>query len=245
MNSWRSLIVALAALFTLGGGALVDAISVATGPSAPAGAWAQEAAKAASVEGFRSARFGMTEADVRKALRKDFGIEDSEIEGSVNVVEKTTALEITVNDLLPGSGPARAGYIFGYRSKRLIQVNVVWGVLEPKPTTENLNATANILRGYFLGQGFAPDKVMTRTQLSDGSVIEFRGIDDKGRMALLVFINVPQEKGAARPGSIQPDPFEGVYALSSAPTRPALLLRLSYILNADNSDIFKIQKGNF
>ena len=230
MNSWRSLIVALAALFTLGGGALVDAISAATGPSAPAGAWAQEAAKAASVEGFRSARFGMTEAEVRKALRKDFGLGDSEIVGSENAVEKTTALQITVNDLLPDSGAANVGYVFGYRSKRLIQVNVVWGALEPKPTTENLSATAGILRGYFLGQGFAPDKVMSRTQLSDGSVVEFRGIDDKGRMALLLFSNNPQEKGAAKKG---------------APAQPALSLRLSYILDVDNADIFKIQKGDF
>ncbi len=230
MNSWRSPIVALAALFTLGGGALVDAISAATGPSAPAGASAQEAAKAASVEGFRSARFGMTEAEVRKALTKDVGVKDSEIVGSENAVEKTTALQITVNDLLPDSGSANVGYVFGYRSKLLIQVNVVWGVLEPKPTTENLTATANILRGYFLGQGFAPDKVMTRTQLSDGSVIEFRGIDDKGRMALLLFTNIPQESGAADEG---------------APAQQALSLRLSYILDADNPDVFKIQKGAF
>ncbi len=230
MNRWRSTIVALSALFTLGGGALVDAISAATGPSAPAGAWAHEAAKTASVEGFRSARFGMTEAEVRKALRKDFGLGDSEIVRSENAVEKTTALQITVNDLLPDSGAAKVGYVFGYRSKHLIQVNVVWGVPEPKPTTENLSATANILRGYFLGQGFAPDKVMTKAQLNDGSVIEFRGIDDKGRMALLLFINIPQESGAADEGT---------------PAQQTLSLKLSYLLNPDNPDIFKIQKGDF
>ncbi len=222
--------MALAALFTLGGDALVDAISAGTGPSAPAGAWAQEAAKAASVEGFRSARFGMTEAQVRKALRKDFGVKDSEITGSENAVEKTTALQITVNDLLPDSGPANVGYVFGYRSKRLIQVNVVWGVVEPKPTTENLTATASILRGYFLGQGFAPDKVITKAQLDDGSVIEFRGIDDKGRMALLLFINIPQESGAADEGT---------------PAQQRLSLKLSYLLDPDSPDVFKIQKGAF
>ncbi len=230
MNSWRSPIVVLAALFTLGGDALVDAISAGTGPSAPAGAWAQEAAKAASVEGFRSARFGMTEAEVRKALRKDFQIKDSEIVRSENAVEKTTALQITVNDLLPDSGPANVGYVFGYRSKLLIQVNVVWGALEPKPTTENLTATASILRGYFLGQGFAPDRVITKAQLDDGSVIEFRGIDDKGRMALLLFINISQESGAADEGT---------------PAQQTLSLKLSYLLNPDSPDVFKIQKGAF
>ncbi len=230
MNSWRSPIVALAALFTLGGGALVDAISAGTGPSAPAGAWAQEAAKAASVEGFRSARFGMTEAEVRKALTKDFGVGDSEIVGSENAVEKTTALQITVNDLLPDSGAAKVGYVFGYRSKHLIQVNVVWGALEPKPTTENLTATASILRGYFFGQGFTPDRVITKAQLDDGSVIEFRGIDDKGRMALLLFINIPQESGAADEGT---------------PAQQRLSLKLSYLLDPDSPDVFKIQKGAF
>ena len=49
-------------------------------------------------------------------------------------------------DIIPDSGIAVVGYIFGYKHKQLIQVNIVWGAENMASTTpENLVATANIL----------------------------------------------------------------------------------------------------
>ena len=81
----------------------------------------------AKVEGFRSARFGMTEKEVHRAIYKDFRISKKNVERQVHPTEKTVNLGILVEDLLPQSGPAKAYYVFGYKSRRLIQVNIVWG----------------------------------------------------------------------------------------------------------------------
>src|SRR5882672_7930121 len=100
-----------------------------TGQAVP-NATAQSAEPAATAaapyasEGFRSARFGMTEADVRKAIAADFKIDDKTIGRESNDVERTVFLTVTVADLLSGAGPARISYIFGYSKHQLIQVNL-------------------------------------------------------------------------------------------------------------------------
>ena len=75
-----------------------------------------------SVEGFRSAKFGMNEADVRSAIGKDFGLKPEAIKTQDNPAELTHSLLVTVPDLLPNGGGAEVSYVFGYKSKSLIQV---------------------------------------------------------------------------------------------------------------------------
>ena len=184
---------------------------------------------AASVEGFRSARFGMTEGQIRKALMKDFDIAEDDMGRSVNSVEKTTSLVINIDDIIPDSGRAVVGYIFGYESKRLIQVNIIWGGDDSQVTAANLVATANILRRYFLEQGFPKDTLITNAPLKDGSVLVFRGIDEQGRVALLK-LNVQQGQSAEGEG---------------ATAGESVSLHLNYILDPKNPDIFEIESGAF
>ena len=50
---------------------------------------------------------------------------------------------IDVKDLLAESGPSKVIYIFGYKSKKLIQVKVVWGKLaQKKPNIETIVSIA-------------------------------------------------------------------------------------------------------
>ena len=189
-------------------------------------AWAQAAA---SVEGFRSARFGMTEDQVRKALVKDFDMAEDDIGRSVNSVEKVTSLVINVDDIIPDSGRAVVGYIFGYESKRLIQVNIIWGGDDARVTAANLVATANILRRYFLEQGFPKDTLIANAPLKDGSVLVFRGIDEQGRVALLK-LNVQQGQSAEGEG---------------ATAGQSVSLHLNYIFDPKNPDVFQIEAGAF
>jgi len=195
-------------------------------------AFAQEEATAA-VEGFRSARFGMTEADVRKALMKDFDIAEDDIVSSNNSLEKTTSLVINIDEIIPDSGSAVAGYIFGYKSERLIQVNIIWGS-ENEATNnamglvDDLVATANILRRYFMKQGFPAESMITNTPLEGGSVLVFRGIDDQGRVAKLK-LNIS-------PGSVNAETGEEEQTVS---------LILNYIVNPSEPDIFKVEEGQF
>lgn len=179
----------------------------------------------AMVEGFRSARFGMTEKEVYKSIYKDFRVSKKNVERQVHPVEKTVNLGILVKDLLPQSGPARAYYVFGYKSRRLIQVNIVWGkpVME-KPNAEQVVNLANQLREHFARQTFKNEGMMVNQPLGEDSILVFRGKDKKGRMVLLLLAN------PKKPNS---------------PLNEEIVLKLSYIQHPENPDIFKIEKGKF
>lgn len=184
----------------------------------------------ASVEGFRSARFGMTEKKVYKVLKKDFGVARDDVTRSQNAIEKTTSLVISIDDIIPESGRAIVAYIFGFESKKLIQINLVWsGDGETLASAENLVATGNILRNYFVAQGFPQEGMMTNQRLTDGSIVMFRGVDANGRATVLqlsIEPGVVSEDGAASDGKVSS-------------------LNLSYILDPAAPDIFKIREGEF
>ncbi len=195
----------------------------------------------AKVEGFRAAHFGMTKAEVLQAIKTDFKIAKDAVVQDVNVLEKTTSLSITVSDMIPDSGPARVVYIFGYKSKNLIQVNVLWGKpVDPNPEASVLVVTATILRGYFVQQGFDKDKMVVDGRLEDGTLLVFRGADDTGRTVLLL-LNVPRDNGDTEAATTPAKP--GKKALADAGREVSL--RLSYIENITSPDIFQIKKGKF
>src|SRR5215472_12526115 len=184
----------------------------------------------ASIDGFRQALFGMSEEQVRQVIRKDFPASAGKISNAVHPSEKTTVLSTTVSDLLPNSGSARISYIFGYRSKKLIQVNVVWTSEGNAASDETLVGTANSLRDYFASQNYKPDTVVANRQLAENTIVVFRASDLQGRMVLLVLSGVAaaardEEKKGQRP--------------------PPLTLELSYIEDAAHPDVFRIAKGQF
>lgn len=184
---------------------------------------------AAAVEGFRTAHFGMSESDVSKAVRKEFDLKKDDIAHEENGLEKTTSLIVSANNLIPDSGPSRVAYIFGYGSKNLIQVNIVWGhPVDQNTTAQKLVATANILRNYFSASGYKD--VIVNQPVEVGATVVFRGSDDKGRMVLLVL-------NATRASDAQAE--EG----ADAPQRVSL--RLSYMENPGNPDIYRVQEGQF
>lgn len=183
---------------------------------------------AATIDGFRSARFGMSEEQVRAAIRGDFPAAAS-LTSSVNPSEKTTVLSLIVPDLLPHTGKAHISYIFGYRSKRLIQVNILWSSDRSAAGDEATVGAANSLRDYFVSENFRPDSIVANRQLAPNTMLVFRGSDDQKRTVLLVLSGVA--------GTVRADDRK-------AP-RPPLTLELSYIEDAAHPDVFKISKGQF
>lgn len=144
----------------------------------------------AEVKGFRSARFGMTEDQVMKAIHSDFKISKKKIKREINPAEKTANLLIAVPDLIQEIGLARIGYMFGYRSKKLMQVDILWGSpINPNPNFKALVDNANLLRNHLARKGFRKDKLVMNARLEDGSILVFRGTDLQGRMALLLLKN--------------------------------------------------------
>ena len=179
----------------------------------------------ATIDGFRSARFGSSEMAVLRAVKKDFMIKDKDISRVVNQNEKTVTLSIDVNDLLVGSGPSKIFYILGYKSKKLIHVNVVWGrPVQQKPNAEAVVSTANQLRNYFAQKKYQKNGFALNAQLGEGTILVFQGKDQKGRAARLL-LNNPKNKDGKDGDSIS--------------------LTLSYIEKPENPDVFKIKDGDF
>ena len=200
---------------------------------------AQEAPKV-ELDGFRSAKFGMTEEEVGKIITKDFKGKNVKVSKSRNPVEKTTALSIEVDDLLKESGKARVVYIFGYETKKLIHVNVLWGrPVDEEPDPEKLATTANILRRHFAGLGFEREKVVMNVPLGGGRIIVFRGTDEKERMVALM-LNVPGKKPSGEKKGA-----EDAKSKELAADLKQMSLQLSYIENTKKPDIFRVKKGQF
>ena len=184
----------------------------------------------AQIEGFRQARFGMAEEQVRQAIRKDFPGAAAKLTSAVHPSEKTTVFSLSVADLLPHTGSARISYILGYRSKKLGQVNIVWTSDGTPAGDETVVGIANSLRDYFASQNFKADSVVVNHQLATNTILVFRGSDDQKRTVLLVLSGVA--------ASAQPEE-------KKAPKTLPLTLELSYIEDAAHPDVFRIGKGQF
>lgn len=180
-----------------------------------------------SVTGFRTATFGMDEAAVYAAISKDFGIEKQSVKESENTVERTRLLTVSVPGLLEGGGVAQVSYIFGYKSKTLIQIGASWNMTtDPEMTDKLLVANGDVLSSHFLADGFDPASVTAGTAVANG-ILLFRGGDADGHSAILLL-----------QGNFEQD-TNGQNVLK--PTGLALL----YSDNPDAPDIFRIKDGNF
>ena len=182
--------------------------------------------KWADVKGFRSARFGMNEKSVLKTIGKDFKIPRNKVKRNTHPEEKTVSLEVEVPEVLSEGGKAVVGYVFGYNSKTLIQVNVVWGKpVESNPDARNIVNNANRLRSHFIKKKYQEDGYVTNAKMDESRIIVFRGKDQEGRMVLMILTDPEknEKKGFFRD----------------------ITLRLSYILQPDSPDILTIKEGDF
>jgi len=183
----------------------------------------------ATIDGFRQAHFDMTEDQVRQAIKKDFPSALTKLKAGTHPSEKTTVLSLPVADLLPHTGIARVSYIFGYKSKRLIQVNIVWASEGNEESDAMIVGAANLLRDYFAGQKYQPDTVVMNRRLGEHMMQVFQGADPQGHT---VVVWLDGAAAAARKDDKAPKP-------------PPLTLQLSYIGDAQHPDVFKIGRGQF
>ncbi|MBI1204795.1 MAG: hypothetical protein GC182_20020 [Rhodopseudomonas sp.] len=185
------------------------------------------------VAGFREARFGMTERDVRAVLAKDFG--KVTISRTVNPIEGTTVLTAQLASLDPAPGPAQVAYILGYSSKKLIQVNVIWTGEGDKEKLEPdaMVAAGTRLERYFAGYAWNKDTTRSGVPVGPNTVVLFSGEDDKKGAVRLIVDGVKYQMQR-----------QGKEMTSPNPTGPAKLI-INYIADRDNPDIAKIEKGKF
>lgn len=202
-------------------------------PPTPVGEAAPPASAGGTpIEGFRQARFGMTEQALRQAIQRDFPAAAGRLSRRTHPREKTTVLSLTVEDLIPDTGPARISYILGHASRRLVQVNIVWaGDGRTEARDEAIVAAANALRDHFLAEHHRapPDGIVANHRLAEDAILVFRAAQADGRMVLLLLSGTPAAAAAAR----------------EAERPPPLTLQLSYIRDHANPDIFRIERGRF
>ena len=191
------------------------------------------------LEGFRSAKFGMNDLEIRNAIRTDFGtlIEDT-IEIVESAQEGTRSFLIKVKELVRFSGEGVIAYVMGHRSQRLIQVSLKWSgkSLKDSETPVDLRKMAEILQRYFLTQEYNSDSIQTNRLLVNGSFIVFQGKDRGGRTTTLILDHLPEALEA----------LDGNLEIAL----PPISARLLYQLSPENPDILrskpiKIESGNF
>lgn len=201
----------------------------APAPSAPAAPAPAAPTEAVSIDGFRSAHFGMTEAEIRKAVEADFKLSGSALHASDSPVERTHVLSVTVPDLVPDSGKAVVDYMFGYKTKRLIEVNITWSAAaDPANKPETLVHTGTTLQGYFQSETFPAGQAVANAVLANGGVLLFRGTDPGGHTVVLL-LNGPVHQDAKE---------------HKAQMTPAVL-SLVYAADPTHPDVFRLQKGTF
>jgi hypothetical protein len=186
----------------------------------------------ATIDGFRSARFEMTEAEVQQAIATDFKIGAQQILKQVNKVDRTTILSIKVPELLPESGIAQINYKLGFKTKKLIQVDVIWGAaVDAKVTPAALTSIIINMRQYLQERGFAKEKVvLNATTPQPNILLAFRAEDEKGSVLALL-------------GQFKYDPKAEPDKRLKGDEPQAVIL--SYVLDPKNPDIFRIEKGKF
>jgi hypothetical protein len=189
------------------------------------------------VVGFRSARFGMTEAEVRSAVGRDFATRADQVRENTNAVERTRSLVVALDRLEPGPGPATVVYIFGHRTQRLIQVNVIWARAQGATTPEEAAfVVAGVqLTTFFQQHRWRDGSVAVGAPIGPNSVLLFGG-EDAGTGAVQLVID-----GVALEAPSPP-------ANGGTPPRPANLtpsLRVNYIANRGEPDVFRIERGRF
>ncbi len=194
--------------------------------STPAGS-APALASAVELTGFRSAKFGMNESDVKAAITKDFGVKADAIKADTNRNEQTRILTVKASDVLSGGGAAEVSYVFGFKSKTLIQVGVSWSkTTDENMTPEQLFSNSTVLRSHFLSAGYKPDTVATNMPINNG-ILMFRGSDAKDRTTLLIL------QGTLNQGENN----------QRVLTPTALLL--FYVADAKSPDVYRLPSGSF
>ncbi|HEY1857128.1 hypothetical protein [Acidocella sp.] len=194
----------------------------------PLAATAKSAPQPFAVDGFRSAHFGMSEADTLNAIKTDFNIVGSAVVHQTNPILNTQSLRVIPQALLTNSGQAVVTYVFGYKSKSLVEIDITWAASAPGNSPMGLFQTGATLQNYFVSEAFSPHSVSGNSLLNNGDLLLFRGSDAAGHAVALVIS-----------GSATHDNKDNKTNITPA------LLTLAYVEDPAHPDTFKIKPGTF
>jgi hypothetical protein len=196
-------------------------------PTAPAAA-AAAASPGPAIDGFRNAKFGMSETAVRGVVQSEFKLPASAITQSENQLQHTAVLSVQVPELVPGGGAAAVSYVFGYTSHKLIEVNILWSPeIDPKTTPAMLYQNGESLQQYFASEGFPADRSTGNIATPNG-VLLFRATDPTGNAVLLILSGTITKNAKSDKSVLNPT-----------------TLTLAYAADPMHPDVFELAKGSF
>lgn len=135
-----------------------------------------------SVQGYRTARFGMTPEEVKAVIARDFP--HAEVREDTDPVQRTPVLTVVVPALSPVTdheplGPVTLNYVFGYESGRLMAINVDW-IAEGNASAEAREALVQAGKAYtasVVGYQWTPLHSARGHVVGANSVVLFAGRD--------------------------------------------------------------------
>lgn len=151
------------------------------------------AAQAATVDGFRNAKFGADENTVQQAAIKDLHISDTDIQKIKDPTSGVTVLSAKMKKFDPLGLPATVNYVMGSKCNCLTQVSVQWDFPKSATAQERSAAMTGVaaLVGRFESENWGKDEtVLNRVpgEVKDGSenvIVFFRGENQQGNAVTL------------------------------------------------------------
>lgn len=201
------------------------ALACALALSAPADAQSPAASASSTpylVTGFRSAKFGMTEPEVRAAIAHDFRFGDGALTASDDGPDHARVLALHLSRLDPAPGAVNLAYVFGATSHRLLHVDVAWTTGDhPTDLERSRMAGAGVgLANYFRALAWLPGRITAGAVPHSTTFVFFDGVDPTRAVVDLRAFGVKVTEAGAAP---------------IAPTGPAVL-RLAYATSAKEID---------
>jgi hypothetical protein len=132
--------------------------------------------------GYRSARFGMDEVQLRKVIAADFAPPPEALRSVENPQENTRALVLQLPKLEPGPGPANVVYVLSAADGRLVHVSLQW-TTGPQPSAEERQQMA--VAGARLANGlkqhdWSQASTLGGRPLGPNAVLLFAAVDGRG-----------------------------------------------------------------
>lgn len=188
------------------------------------------------VDGYRSAKWGMTPAQVRIAVAKDFPAATFRPE-AIDPTNRTTTIVANVPQLAPGPGPMAITYIFGAASGRLFHVNLDWSYEQPTAADrETLTKAGSAVVADFLSYYWKLMSVARGVALGPSALVLFAASDEAGggvdvRLQGIGYVlKMPDGREVT-----MPPPPDGTQAL----------LHVSFAQSVGKPDVYTIKPGDF
>ena len=188
------------------------------------------------VDGYRSAKWGMTPAQVHAAISKDFPAARLQPE-TIDPVNRTTVLVANLPQLAPGPGPMAVTYIFGASSGRLFHVNLDWS-FEHATTAdrETLTKAGSAVVSDLLSYYWKLMSVARGVALGPNALVLFAATGEAGGGVDVRLQGVGYVlKGAGGAEVRLPPPPDGAQAL----------LHVSFAQSVGQPDVYTIKPGDF